>query len=154
MHTDSSHADFYVAVASVMPILLLALLWDSGFLRRLRTEQRTLRRPGTRVPGDVLFWTKGRVRVYAMFITASVLCAIGAAALVLADILPDTTGTRITETIVLLLELLTLFTRIAVDLAAATRGDESGSSNSAIAAASAGSAALPTQSAAPPQPAG
>lgn len=31
--------DFYATVAQVLPVLLLAFLWDSGFLHRLRDQR-------------------------------------------------------------------------------------------------------------------
>ena len=52
--------DYYVTVASVLPILLLALMFDSGYLERLRHAPRRLRRND--LVGGVRFWTKPRVR--------------------------------------------------------------------------------------------
>jgi hypothetical protein len=118
------HTDYYLTIASVMPILLLAFLWDSGYLRRLHNEQRTLRRLGARPPGavSVLFWTKRRVRVYALFVVGMVLCGIAVAVLELGGMVPDVAAGRDTLAAILILELVSLFTRIAVDLVAATRG--------------------------------
>jgi hypothetical protein len=120
----SMHIDYYLAIASVMPILLLAFLWDSGYLRRLRSEKRTLRRLGAPAPGHVpvLFWTKGRVRAYALFVAGMVLCGIAVAVLALGGMVPDVAAVRDTEAGILILELVSLFNRIAVDLVVATRG--------------------------------
>jgi hypothetical protein len=110
--------DFYSTVAAVMPIVLLALVWDSELLRRLPSQNRTLRRID---PGGVHFWTRPRVRVYTISVAGAVMCAIAIAAFVLGGILSDSIGLRWFESCVLCLELGTLLTRITVDVTAVTK---------------------------------
>jgi hypothetical protein len=50
--------NFYSTLAQVLPLLLLAFIWESGFLARLRQQ----RRPPKKVDSaGVWFWTKPRV---------------------------------------------------------------------------------------------
>ncbi|WP_125617928.1 hypothetical protein [Actinomadura sp. WAC 06369] len=37
------HQEFYTTLAQVFPVLLLALLWDSRYLERLREQERRSR---------------------------------------------------------------------------------------------------------------
>jgi hypothetical protein len=46
--------NFYPTLAQVLPVLLLALIWDSAYLIRLRRQRRPLRRDD---PAGVWFWT-------------------------------------------------------------------------------------------------
>lgn len=60
-------SESYATLARVLPIPLLALVWDSAYLERLRRLQRQARRMDREV--GVLFWIKSRVRYYALFVT-------------------------------------------------------------------------------------
>jgi hypothetical protein len=62
--------DYYATVAQVLPVLLLALMSDSGYLERLPPRPRRLRR--NEPVGGVRFWTKPRVRAYALFLMSTV----------------------------------------------------------------------------------
>jgi len=102
--------DFYTTLAQVLPVLLLALMFDSGYLERLRTEKRD----------DVLFWKKPRVRAYILFV---VLLTVGSTALalfVLAGMLTDTLGLRIALVASAAIVLATLLTRVGIDVIKAT----------------------------------
>lgn len=110
--------DFYSAMAQVLPVLLLAIVWESKYLDRLKTESR----PSRAANGErAWFWTKRRVRAYACFITTIITLAIGVNALVLANGLPDTRGLRIAVIASLALTLGTLITRLWVDIFDATK---------------------------------
>jgi hypothetical protein len=115
------NAGFYETLAQVLPVLLLALIWDSAYLQRLRRQQRLPRRTH---PGGVYFWTKPRVRVYTLAVTFIVLASIAVTCLVLADLVPDSLGLRVALSMGLVLALLTLFVRIAVDVIRATAPDQ------------------------------
>lgn len=110
-------SDYYTTIAQVMPLLLLALIWDSSFLDRLRGQ----RRPSRRVdPSGVLFWTKPRVRVYTLFVGGVVLASTAVAIFELAGFIPDSFTLRVVLACLLGLVLATLATRIWYDVVAAT----------------------------------
>jgi hypothetical protein len=111
------HDNFYATLAQVFPVLLLALMWDSAYLVRLRHQRRPHRRTA---PGGVWFWTKPRVRAYTLFVAASLITCMAVATLVLAGLLPDSPPLRIALTAGLILALATLLTRISVDIIRAT----------------------------------
>lgn len=115
--------DFYTTMAQVLPVLLLALVWDSNYLARLRAQSR---RPRREDPAGVLFWTKPRVRVYSLFVTAVLAAGIGLSLLVLSGALADTPWLRGVLVGGLLLALLTLYVRISSDIIVATRDREHG----------------------------
>ncbi|QLQ37515.1 hypothetical protein [Micromonospora robiginosa] len=109
--------DLYATAAQVLPVLLLALIWESRFLDRLREQNRRLRRDD---PAGVLFWTRPRVRAYSLFIVATIMAGTGLAVLVLAEAVPDGPVPRAVLTVCVLLALATLFTRVVVDVVSAT----------------------------------
>lgn len=92
--------DFYATLAQVLPMLLLALVWDSNYLQRLRNQPR--------------------VRVYSLVVTGLLVAGIGVSLLVLADVLGDAAWLRLGLVGVLLLSLVRLFVRISADVVAAT----------------------------------
>jgi hypothetical protein len=110
-------SDYYTTTAQVMPLLLLALIWDSSFLDRLRGQKRTLRRVD---PSGVLFWTKRRVRAYTLFIAVVVLASTAVALFELAGFIPDSFTLRTVLACLLGLVLCTVLTRIWYDVIAAT----------------------------------
>jgi hypothetical protein len=67
--------DFYATTAQVIPVLLLALIWESKYLESLKDASRAVR-----------FWTKPRVRIWALFVSAAAVAGQVAALLVLADL--------------------------------------------------------------------
>jgi hypothetical protein len=109
--------NFYPTLAQVLPVLLLALVWDSAYLIRLRRQQRPLRRGN---PAGVWFWTKPRVRLYTLIVTGETVTSIAITMLVLAGLIPDSVALRATLSVGLILLLATLATRIAVDVILAT----------------------------------
>ena len=114
------HSDYYTTMAQALPLLLLALIWDSSFLDRLRGQRRALRRVD---PSGVLFWTKPRVRAYTLFVAVVVLASTGVSVFELAGLIPDTFALRLVLACLLVLVLGTLLTRIWYDVLAATRPD-------------------------------
>jgi hypothetical protein len=111
------HGDFYTTTAQVLPVLLLALIWDSAYLERLR-GQRRLRR--SEDPDGVRFWTKPRVRAYTLFVAVVVLSSIGVTMLELSGLVPDSFGLRLALICALAITLATMITRIYFELMAAT----------------------------------
>jgi hypothetical protein len=111
------HSDFYTTIAQVFPLLLLALVWDSAYLARLRKQPRPLRATGT---AGVLFWTKPRVRVYTLFVAGIVIASTGVTLLVLGGMIPDSFPLRVVLVCALVIELGTVLTRIFVDVITST----------------------------------
>lgn len=109
--------NFYATLAQVLPLLLLAFIWDSGFLVRLRQQRRLPRRAD---PTGVRFWTKPRVCIYTLLVTAVVIISIAVTVLVLAGIVPDSRALRLVLSAGLGLVLVTLLTRITFDVLWAT----------------------------------
>ncbi|MEU3457691.1 hypothetical protein ABZ671_29440 [Micromonospora sp. NPDC006766] len=109
--------DFYATAAQVLPVLMLALIWESRFLDRLGNQNRQLRRTD---PNGVLFWTRPRVRAYSLFIVVVIMLGTALALLVLAEALPPGPVLRAVLTICLLLASATLLTRVIVDVIDAT----------------------------------
>jgi hypothetical protein len=107
--------DFYSTMAQVLPVLLLALMWDSNYLQRLRTQPRPSRRVD---PAGVWFWTKPRVRVYSLVVTGVLITGIAVSLLVLAGMLGDTAWLR---GVLVGMLLVTLLVRIGSDIVGATR---------------------------------
>jgi hypothetical protein len=68
--------DFYGTAAQVIPVLLLALTWETDYLRRLRDEDRK----------DYLVFKKPVVRWWGLFMIVTALVGEGAMVLVLADV--------------------------------------------------------------------
>lgn len=114
------NAGFYETLAQVLPVLLLALIWDSAYLQRLRRQQRPPRRLD---PDGVYFWTKPRVRAYTLTVTVVILASIAVTCLVLAGLVPDSYGLRVALTAGLLLLLATLLIRISADVIRATASE-------------------------------
>lgn len=110
--------DFYATMAQVLPVLLLALVWEANYLQRLRAQSRPLRRVD---PAGVWFWTKSRVRTYLLVVATVLLGGIGVSLLVLAGALGDAPWLRGVLVGGLLLALVTLLVRIWTDIIAATR---------------------------------
>jgi len=111
--------DFYSTMAQVLPVLLLALMWDSNYLLRLRRQPRATRRDDPR--RGVVFWTKPRVRIYSLALTAVIVVGVTLCFLVLADLTADSVGLRVALIAVLVLGLTTLVVRIGSDVVSSTR---------------------------------
>lgn len=114
---DRVSGSFYPTMAQVFPLLVLTFVWNSGFLDRLRGQQRL---PRGVDPAGVRFWTKPRVRWYTLVVTGVALVATGVTVFVLAGVIPDSYALRITLSCGLVLVLGTLLTRISFDVLWAT----------------------------------
>jgi hypothetical protein len=114
----SHDENFYATLAQVLPLLLLALIWDSGYLTRLRSQQRLPKKVDS---AGVRFWTKPRVRVYILAVTGVVIVSTGVTVFVLAGLIPDSRPLRIALSAGLALILITLMTRITIDVILATK---------------------------------
>jgi hypothetical protein len=110
-------SDYYTTMAQILPLLLLALIWDSSFLDRLRGQPRRPRRVD---PSGVLFWTKPRVRAYTLFVAVVVLGSTAVSIFELAGFIPDSFTLRVVLACLLGLVLATIMTRIWYDVIAAT----------------------------------
>jgi len=113
------YRDFYATMAQVLPVVVLALVWESKYLERLASKPR-LRRRDDPVNG-VRFWLKPRVRAYTLLVTGALITALAVSLLVLAGALDDAVWVRTALTGALVLSLVTLFVRISTDVVAATR---------------------------------
>jgi hypothetical protein len=111
--------DFYSTAAQVLPVLLLALVWESKYLDALPGQQRRLRRDDPE--RGVWFCTKSRVRVYALAVATLTLAGILICLLVLAGLLPDWTALGAVTVASLALTSVSLLYRIWSDIVDATR---------------------------------
>ena len=102
--------DFYGTLAQVFPVLMLAVVWESAFLDRLRTQDRSAMR----------FWTKRRVRAWTITVVAVTVGEIALITLVLASLVPDGWLTRVLVLAGLACVLGTILTRAVVDIVEAT----------------------------------
>jgi hypothetical protein len=98
-------------------LLLLALIWDSAYLERLRGQRRRKR---SEDPSGVRFWTKPRVRAYIIFVAVLVVIATAITLFVLGGMIPDSLGLRIALSLALIVVLATLLTRIYNEVISAT----------------------------------
>jgi protein-S-isoprenylcysteine O-methyltransferase Ste14 len=110
--------DFYGTAAQVLPVLLLALVFESRHLERVGRERRRPRRVDP--AQGVRFWTKGRVRAYTLAMSTVVLGDTAACVLVLGDMLADSRPLRTAVITGVLLAAVTLLFRIWVDVIGAT----------------------------------
>lgn len=110
-------SSFYTTLAQILPVLLLALIWDSAYLTRLSHQRRPLRRDD---PAGIWFWTKPRVRAYILTVTGATVVSIATIMVVLAGLIPDSFSLRIVLLAGLALLLVTIAVRIAVDVIRAT----------------------------------
>jgi hypothetical protein len=110
--------DFYVTVATILPVLLLALIWDSRSLENVRQQERKLRKDDA--ANGVLFWTKRRFRLYTLFVATVIVIALGLCIFELGGAIPNRLPLRVFLMAAVVLTLATLLTRIWVDVIAAT----------------------------------
>jgi hypothetical protein len=110
--------DFYMTIATMLPVLLLALIWDSRAMENIRLQDRQLRKDDP-VHG-VWFWTKRRVRIYTLVVATVIVTAVGLSVLRISGVLSNTLPLRIFMLASVALTLGTLLTRIWVDVIAAT----------------------------------
>jgi hypothetical protein len=114
---DDMDENFYATLAQVLPLLLLAFIWDSGFLVRLRRQRRLPRQVD---PAGVRLWTKPRVRIYTLAVASVVILSTAITMFVLGGLIPDSYPLRVALSAGLVLVLLTLLTRIVLDVLWAT----------------------------------
>jgi hypothetical protein len=103
--------DFYGTTAQVIPVLLLALIWESGYLDRLKKQDRS----------NYKFWKKSRVRKWGIFMAVSALSAEAAMMLVLADVIDEGTIPRWIGLVGLGVLIGSLVVRLITDVLDATR---------------------------------
>ena len=111
--------DFFSTAAQVLPVLLLALVWESRYLERLPAEQRFTRLEDP-VHG-VRFWAKSRVWIWALTVVTVTICAIAICLLVLAGLVPGWAWLGFATVVGLGLALVSLMYRIWTDIVVATR---------------------------------
>jgi hypothetical protein len=111
------YGDFYSTMAQVLLLLLLALIWNSSYLDRVRGQRRPKRSEDS---AGVRFWTKPRVRVYILFVTAVVIVSSAITMLVLGGMFPDSFALRVVLMCALAVPLGTLLYRVWYDVIAAT----------------------------------
>jgi hypothetical protein len=110
--------DYYATSAQVLPILLLALLWDSRFLENVATESRSARRHDPEK--GVFFWTRRRVRIYSLVVATAITINTGMCLLVLVGLVGDSPVVRGSVLAGTALALGTLLTRAYVEIIKAT----------------------------------
>ncbi|AEV84377.1 hypothetical protein ACWT_3354 [Actinoplanes sp. SE50] len=98
---------------------MLAIVWESSFLDRLRRQQRLTRREDPHT--GVRFWTKPRVRLWTITVVSTAVLELGLIALVLANVVPDALAARVVVLVGLAVVLATILTRAVVDIMGATR---------------------------------
>ena len=113
--------DFYSTLAQVLPVLILAICWESRYFDHLKKQDRRGSKPGTDEP---YFWRKPRVRVFGIFVCGTTIVEIAIASLVLAVIIPSSFPLRVVLMLGLFLVLSTLLTRLCVDLVEATQPND------------------------------
>lgn len=103
--------DFYATLAQVLPVVLLAMIFDSRYLDTLARQRR---------PAADYFWTKPRVRVYVLTVSSLLMLELLCVLLVLAGLIHDSAWLRASMVAGMVLFLGTLLTRIWVVVIAAT----------------------------------
>ncbi|SCF28377.1 hypothetical protein GA0070561_4969 [Micromonospora saelicesensis] len=115
--------DFYATLAQVLPVVLLAMLFDSRYLDVLARDHRPSRREK---PKGGYFWTKPRVRVYVLTVASLLMCEFLCVFLVLGGLIDDRAWLRGVLIGGLTLFLGTLLTRVWVAVVAATAPTQPG----------------------------
>ena len=101
--------DFYDTTAQVIPILLLAIVWEGGYLERLNT------RP------DPRFWTKTKVRWWVTSMSLAAVVGEATMMLVLAGSFSAGVGPKVIGGIALAGLLATILVRLIADIRGATK---------------------------------
>jgi hypothetical protein len=112
------YRDFYATLAQVLPVLLLALIWESRYLERLSGQARPSRRTD---PANGFWWTKRRVRIYALTIASVIVGELAIVLLVLAGLFGDSTVLRAILVVGVSGALASLLFRIVMDVVVATK---------------------------------
>lgn len=111
--------DYYGTVAQILPVLVLALVWDSRYFEGLRLQPRRSRREDP-VSG-VRFWTLPRVRAYALTVSTVIIGDLAICLLVLAGWVGDNSVIRGITLGGLLLGAATLLWRMWMHIIEATK---------------------------------
>lgn len=114
--------DFYATVAQVLPVLLLAVIFDSGYFDQLKDQKRLPRRLDPL--HGVWFWTKGWIRAYTLTMVTVAVLDLMLCVLILADAMRDRPVWRWTTTAGLILIAMSLLFRIWVSVWSATQSHE------------------------------
>jgi hypothetical protein len=77
--TSAPHTDYFASAAQVIPVLLLALVWESNYLQMVKSEALEHRR----------FWTQARIRLWSRVILPYSIATEGLAFAVLAGWVDD-----------------------------------------------------------------
>jgi hypothetical protein len=79
--------DFYANSAQVLAIVILALVWDSGYFSKLRT--RTFTKTG------FWSWNRAKIRAYSVAVAVVVISDLGLCMVVLAGLFTNSTALRV-----------------------------------------------------------
>ena len=97
--------DFYATAAQVFPVLFLAIAWDSGYFKRLRS----------RTDDNAKFWKLGRIRMFGFVLCSWNIASLCIALFVLAGLIHDSIGLRLFVLVGLVVSAATLLYRIYED---------------------------------------
>jgi hypothetical protein len=101
--------EFYSTTAQVIPVLLLALGWDSGYLKRVQNQVKDRRR-----------WPDPRIRAWGTAMALTSLIGEAAMVLVLADVMTGGPVPKSLGLIALAALSITVTVRLITDILAAT----------------------------------
>jgi hypothetical protein len=102
--------DFYGTVAQVLPVVILALVWESRYFDLLRTQPRD----------HVRFWTLNKVRFYSLAVATIIIADITVCLMVLANVIHDNATLRALVVAGVILGLISLLYRIYVHILGST----------------------------------
>jgi hypothetical protein len=111
--------DFYGTVAQVLPVVVLALVWESRYFEILRARPRLMRQQD--LQDRDRFWTLHRVRIYSLTVATAIILDIAVCLLVLAGLIGDSPALRILVSTGVVLGLVSLLFRIWVHILDATQ---------------------------------
>lgn len=100
--------DFYANAAQVLAIVILALVWDSGYFNRLRT--RPFKKTG------FWSWNRRKVRAYSVTVAAVVITDVALCLLVLGGLFTNSTALRVIVGAGVVLALATLLFRMVTHI--------------------------------------
>ena len=110
--------DFYATAAQVLPVILLALVWESRYFEQLRLRQKSSRSPAGN--DTFRFWTLPRVRIYSLFVAGVIVVAIAICLLVLGGFVGSSGALRGIVTAGVALALASLLYRVCVHIISST----------------------------------
>jgi hypothetical protein len=113
--------EFYSTTAQVIPVLLLALGWDSGYLTKLERDE----------PRSARFWTKSRIRAWGTVMALVSLTGEAAMVLVLAGVRPADVVWKALGLAAVAALSVTVTVRLITDIRTATEPSRSTATNDA-----------------------